>query len=177
MYDAYLNLSYQGGPGGPDTPAPVKTSQKIDGRCVGLQVSRVIGPPLDKFLGCMEEGLKGRVAHPITLIVGHTFVDIHKWIIQIKILCIDFDIGRIFNFLGRIRKKTLNLSFNTYDYYVCYRGHPLPPPIMGGIMGVSDVPVMSPLVMPKCHFLNKLYSEYRSRSLVIRPQHTGVNIN
>ena len=39
-----------GRPRGPGPPAPVKTSQKEDGHCVGPQVLQVIGPPSDKFL-------------------------------------------------------------------------------------------------------------------------------
>ena len=34
----------------PTTPTPYKTSQKKDGHHAPLQVSRVIGPPSDKFL-------------------------------------------------------------------------------------------------------------------------------
>ena len=36
------------GPGGPPPHTSVKTSQKVDDRCVEPQVLRVIGPPSEK---------------------------------------------------------------------------------------------------------------------------------
>ena len=50
-WEMFCNVSVAdpGGAKGP-APIPVKTSQKEDGCHAAPQVSRVIGPPLDKFL-------------------------------------------------------------------------------------------------------------------------------
>ena len=50
-YIVHFSSGSRGGPEARASPAPVKTSQKKDGRSRGPQVSQVIGPPLGQISG------------------------------------------------------------------------------------------------------------------------------